>query len=248
MIISHHWKFIFVKTRKTGSTSAEIALSRLCRPGDIVTPVSEADEPLRTGLAVEPQKVTFKVNGNVITLGNHSPLRDAFKVFGAQLQDYRIISVERNPFDRAISMYYWQRRNRSGEDPGMDAKWVLSTFDSNMPLYSLMGIPVFDHMLRTESLDEDLKALAQDLGAGDELSADMARAKSSYRPKSASREAIFSDEVLRRIVESKAMAELYQYGYSFDRTGCEKIAPPLYRKQVVSLFVTKQKQAEILDA
>lgn len=247
MIISHHWKFIFVKTRKTGGTSAEIALSRLCRPGDIVTPVSEEDEHLRPNVTVGPKQMTFDVNGSVIKLTNHSPLRDALRIFGAKLKDYKIISVERNPFDRAASMYFWKIRNRSEENSGMTVKWVINNFNSNMPLYSLFGIPVFDYMLRTESLDEDLAALAENLGIKGALTSGLVRAKSGYRPKSASREEIFADDLLRRVVESKSMAELYQFGYSFDRFGCEPIVPLLHRKKVISAYIKKLKQAEALD-
>lgn len=50
MIVSHAHKFIFLKTRKVAGTSMEIALSRYVGPDDIVTPISEEDEALRTSL------------------------------------------------------------------------------------------------------------------------------------------------------------------------------------------------------
>lgn len=43
MIISHTYKFIFVKTRKVAGTSLEIALSKHLGPDDIVTHIAEDD-------------------------------------------------------------------------------------------------------------------------------------------------------------------------------------------------------------
>jgi len=41
MILSHKNKFIFLKTKKTASTSIELLLSKVCGKKDIITPVSE---------------------------------------------------------------------------------------------------------------------------------------------------------------------------------------------------------------
>ena len=49
MIVSHEHKFIFLKTKKTAGTSIELALSQLCGPDDIITPLTQIDEALRAG-------------------------------------------------------------------------------------------------------------------------------------------------------------------------------------------------------
>jgi hypothetical protein len=49
MIVSHEHKFIFLKSKKTAGTSIELALSQLCGPSDILTPLTRIDEASRAG-------------------------------------------------------------------------------------------------------------------------------------------------------------------------------------------------------
>src|SRR6516165_4331739 len=50
MILSKAHRFLFVKGVKVGGTSVEIALSTICGPDDIVTPISPIDELKRLEL------------------------------------------------------------------------------------------------------------------------------------------------------------------------------------------------------
>jgi len=47
LIASFSRGFVFIKGRKTAGTSIEIALSRFCSEGDVITPVSPFDETVR---------------------------------------------------------------------------------------------------------------------------------------------------------------------------------------------------------
>ena len=49
MILSHEHKFIFLGTKKTAGTSIELALSELCGPDDVITPLTREDEARRAG-------------------------------------------------------------------------------------------------------------------------------------------------------------------------------------------------------
>jgi hypothetical protein len=50
MILSHEYRFIFVKTWKVGGTSLEIALSKFLGEDDVITPISPKDEKARKAL------------------------------------------------------------------------------------------------------------------------------------------------------------------------------------------------------
>ena len=50
MILSHDYRFIFVKPKKVAGTSLEILLSQLCGPDDIITPIARKDEATRSRL------------------------------------------------------------------------------------------------------------------------------------------------------------------------------------------------------
>lgn len=56
MILSRRYRFVFIKAKKVGGTSAEMALSPLCRdPDDIITPITPMDERARLAMGGTPR-------------------------------------------------------------------------------------------------------------------------------------------------------------------------------------------------
>jgi hypothetical protein len=95
MIISHRWKFIFIKTRKTAGSSIEAALAPLLGPDDISTG-SVRDGTPRLNC---PDKVTGHWGWRrIVGLAGE----DAF-------WHYRRFCVERNPYDKTVSDWLYHR-------------------------------------------------------------------------------------------------------------------------------------------
>ncbi|MEP7184151.1 MAG: hypothetical protein ABI886_18390 [Betaproteobacteria bacterium] len=130
MILSHRHRFVFVKGRKVAGTSVEIALAAICGPDDIVTPMSPVDEKLRVdaghpprNFAVRPETESDYVRRigactperlheiamarAELRFWNHMSLAEVEGRVDSPLDGYAVICVERNPYEKAISLAHW---------------------------------------------------------------------------------------------------------------------------------------------
>lgn len=219
MIISHKHKFIYIKTRKTASTSLEIALSKFCGEEDVITSFSDADEQVRAELGYRgPQNEAM---GDASLPGydtwlNHTPALIARKVLGRERwDDYFKFTFERNPFDRAISRYYWSIR-KMDEVPALSPflrsapRWMLSCWD----LYTVKDRIAVDFVGKYEDMTDGLEAIAQRLGLPEPIILPQHRAKGSYRTdRRAYREVLSSED--RSVIESVCHNELKAFGYTW---------------------------------
>lgn len=98
MIISHKHKFIFVKTRKTAGSSIEKYLYNYLGPDDICTG-SVLDSTLR--LNINEDSKLYK-DGHV----SHAYIANNFP---KEWQNYFKFAVDRNPWDKLVSAYYWRK-------------------------------------------------------------------------------------------------------------------------------------------
>ena len=124
MILSHAWKLIFIKGKKVAGTSVEIALSAICGPVDIITPILPRDEidRLKVGRAsqnysddpaaeqyyIDKLKRSWNEGISDIPLPegryyNHMPLREVLQAAGESLTEYRVFAVERSPYSKILS-------------------------------------------------------------------------------------------------------------------------------------------------
>lgn len=223
MIISHRHRFVFVKTGKTAGSTIEIALSRICAPGDLLTPMV-LEESLRRDVDLKPAARTFqsKADGHVLTLKNHSPYSAALRIFGEQIVDYDVISVERNPWEKAISSYFWKGAGKLGNtSPDRFRRFVMNNrAPRGFGIYALYDVPVVDIMLRTEHLREDIDLLRSAKSLPDTLSIDGVRAKGSRRPDEAVREKMFQRPETVEHIRNQFSQELEYLAYTFEAKGC----------------------------
>lgn len=162
MIISHERRIIFIKTKKTAGTSFEIALSRFCGSACIITPITSTDEETRRSLgfrtAQNHESYHWKDYG-ITSAGsfyNHIPANRVRSCIPTEVwESYKKITIVRNPFDVAISRYYWEGGESNGDSFVDFLKNHPQKIRENFKIAPLSGPSKLDIYLRYESLEKD---------------------------------------------------------------------------------------------
>lgn len=196
MIISHKYRFIFLKTAKTAGTSIEIALSRHLGKDDIITPISAADERVRNSAGYRgPQnyriplrqhnfrELAAAVIGRRKRFYNHIPGLEVRNLIGDEVwNSYYKFCFQRNPFDRVISLYYWcyKTEPRPTLTEFLESPQVSLLTTRGLSLYTdNEGNVVVNNVGRYESLAQDLENIRRQIGIADPL--ELPHTKSSHR-------------------------------------------------------------------
>ena len=178
-IISHERKFIFIKTRKTASTTLEIALSRDCGPRDVITPIAADDERIRTELGYRGAQNyrdplwTYRRSDwyrlvkkrKCKGYRDHMSASDLRRRVGDQVwSTYFTFCFERNPWDKAISSYYWLQRNKQ-EKRSLDQHILSGAYlhYRTWDLYTANDVLLVDQVFRYEELSESAVVIARRL-------------------------------------------------------------------------------------
>ena len=237
MIISREHEFIFIKTRKTASSSMEIALSKYLGPDDTITPCMPIDEEaLRTGLGFRgPQNFELPLRQwrpkdyVDAAMGRRPKLFSAHasaqKVSTYLAPDdfrrYRKILTIRNPYSYVVSLYNWHAR-RSGPNPAGFKSWLIAGQGdlrfTNYGMGKVDGRFAMDLVLQFETLVDGAERLARELDLPSDFPAvfQSIRAKSSLaHPRLTGSEAYGLFPQARELVESRFREEITNFGYVF---------------------------------
>ena len=230
MIVSHKYRFIFLKTAKTAGTSIEIALSKFLGEQDIITPISAPDEVIRRDLGYHgPQNYRVPLRQHrpveltrAIFLGrrkkfyNHMPAHEVRDMIGEKTwSDYYKFCFERNPFDRVISLYFWCHKSepRPTLAEFLDGPEIHLLTQRGIDLYTDSTANVcVNRVGRYESLSADLEEIR--LAAGLPESLLLPTAKAAHRTDRRHYSELI-DAHCRRKIEAIFGRELSLWDYQF---------------------------------
>lgn len=172
VLVCHTHEFIYQKTMKTAGTSVEMALEPLCAPaGHVAREATEAKISAQgiIGARMGPS--------NIDTTGwkSHLSAWETKRLAGRKIwNNYERLAVIRNPFDKAVSWFYWSLRNKpvAAQDriPAFRAflrdkeqqGYFGSKADVDFKACHIKNLPVIHRYLKME----DLRAEMDELAAG----------------------------------------------------------------------------------
>lgn len=240
MIVSFDKSFVFVKTKKTAGTSVEIVLSTVCGADDIITPITAADERVRYSFGALPRNYcadpelearyhkAIKTGGwkNIRKISrdeikdkrnfwNHMPASLAQTKLSPAFWDSAFkFTVERHPYEKAVSAAYWRGRNKGLESDDAFRAFMDQTIETgrfrNIGLYSQNGNLLVDRVLQYSTLWQELDEVACKLGIS--IPETQPRAKGQSRKDRRPAEQLLTPEQKRRIYDL-CYDEFQLFGY-----------------------------------
>lgn len=228
MIVSHRHRFIFLKTEKTASSSLARVFRDIAGEGDRLYPAERSvrRELLRSGGSLAGYSFEAKRGGirrllpALSGLHRHAAAKDVRAFLGPDLfAQYVVITSERNPFDRQVSLY--SHRMRGAADLANFSRDTCSPLYNlmhynrldNWGIYTLDGSVCADHVIRFESLHDDLAIVLRTLGL-DPARHPLPHAKQSRGEGAPSYRTLYTDEARERVA-CWYRRELDHFGYAF---------------------------------
>jgi hypothetical protein len=213
MIVSHHRRYVFVHIPKTGGTSLTLALEAGAGPDDII--LSDTPEGRRRRGRVRGVQAAGR-------LWKHSRLADIEGLVAPEaLDEYLLVTLVRNPWDRAVSYYHWLR-GQGFAHPTVDLARALpfADFLRHPETAAALGVAAAEyltdaegrertgHYLRLEHLAEDAGPIARRIGLPPgPLPRANRTERGDYR--------LYYDDALAEHLGALAAEDVARFGYRF---------------------------------
>lgn len=206
MLVSHEFKFIYIKPKKVAGSSIQAYLARFCKNG-IVYPH-------------DPK--------------SHMKATEVRQLIGTEIwNQYLKVTSMRNPWDKTVSLYFWRKRKRpfyvhiwrimigmTWHSPAWKlsfpeyVKFLHNRGELNIDRHITHvdgALPDY-HIIRYEHIHDDMSTLCKKLGI-EYNPEDMPQKKVGFRKEKNYRD-LFDDET-KELVRQAYSEEIKRFGYEF---------------------------------
>ncbi len=230
MIVSHRYKFIFIKVHKTAGTSMELALGQLCGPEDIVTPLERTGGPdlsrnffpeTPLGRAYAKNKLLRKlIDRRSPLLGawywEHMPAARVRELVGETVwKSYYKFCFERNPWAKVASYYNWKKHGQKRAMPSFREYVLRKThrLPRDADLYFDGDVCLMDDVYDYNGFLQTFDGICKRLGLP--YNGVMPREKTGVRQEKADYRDYYDEETKAKVAACFSR-EITLMGYTFD--------------------------------
>lgn len=219
MLVSHRYRFIWLKTIKTAGTSVEIALQPYCLP-------EGAEAPLGACQAIETPAGIIGARGALDAVQgarwwNHMPAALIRDRLGPEVWDgYRRICTIRNPWDKTVSWFHFLHPQIKAKPPDTVVAafrdWLRGAegLGQDSQICLLNGRSAATHILRHETLQADFDRLCTTLGLAP---APLPRYKTDQRGSAPIAWPRYYDAEARATVAKAFAEQIGVFGWGFEK-------------------------------
>lgn len=215
VLVSHLYKFIYLKNYKVAGTSVESFFGQFCidpsKREKYVFENDQHEEISRWGI------LGSRGNGRRTIWFNHISAKDVKHHLGSDMfDDYFKFCVVRNPYDLMVSSYFFEKRDLN-KNSQIDFKTYCKKFinyNSNLLRMIIDDQPICQYYIRYENLVNDILVVLDKLGITDFDIKDLPHHKSEYNPHDKPYQDYYDDET-KQIVKKIFQKEIEMFGYDF---------------------------------
>ena len=232
MLVSHRYRFIFVKTKKSAGSSVELAFEPYARPESWVPPSGELDFPTLEMVSeagiVGARSPEAKKNAKYF---DHMPAQTIRREVTPKVwKQYFKFCTIRNPWDKTVSFFHFTHKDLRDAPTKQVIRRFRRWVDSagrrrglDKGIYWIDGAPAMDGYIRYHALAADTAAVAARLGIEE---VKIGNVHTEHRQRGVPYEEYYDQDARSAVAETYA-DEIAHFGWTFDNTGPLNISPPL---------------------